>query len=343
MAREEEDFEENRGSDALHTEDNLFQTLQDGLDDHDDDEDELLNIDKPFQSFEEEFEEEEYEEEEEEDKMFPDEEDDDENEEEDDAEFKEEELTVLNKKLGTNFKTVDDLKNSLKSQEEESDLQKEENEYKALTNKVGLYDRYIQLSNEELIREQLISEAKGEKRDITDTDVLDEIEEKLQGMIDLNQLDGYANTLRANLNSNKEKAQSSIDKIDNKRIETQNAISKKNTSDLQDAFAEIFTQQEFMGVTVTKEIIQKAYQSVRTNKFFESVNNSQEMIAKLALFAELEKEISKTANRPTHSDNTKSAFQTLAGNGEKRRRSVTQANGSASSGSADDNLNNFLR
>jgi len=46
---------------------------------------------------------------------------------------------------------------------------------------------------------------------------------------------------------------------------------------------------------------------------------------------------------PTHSDKTKSAFETLAGGGRSQQRSITQANGSASSGNAVDNVLAFIK
>jgi hypothetical protein len=270
---------------------------------------------------------------------------DNENEDEDDDEneFSEKELELLNKKLGTDYKSVDDLKKDFKSADQQSEKEKEENEYKVLTNKIKLYENYIAMDDEKLIREQLLSEASQNKLDITNTEVLDEIEEKIQGLIDLNQLKTMADTLRTNLNFQKEKTESSVQKIDDKRTASENEIARKNTDDLQNAFANIFTANEFLGVTVTKEAIQRAYESVRTNKFFDSVNGNQEMIAKFAMFVEYEKEISKTANRPTQSEKTKSAFDFLSGNERQARRSLTQASGSASSGNSKDNLKGFLK
>lgn len=274
--------------------------------------------------------------------LFNEGEDEDEDEEESN-EFSQKELDVLNKKLGTDYKSVDELKKEFGKSEKEAETEKEENEYKVLSNRVSLYEKYIGMDDERLIREQLLSTASQEKKDITDADVLEEIEEKIQGLVDLNQLKAMAETLRTNLQFSKEKDETLIGKIEDKRSQAEREISAKNTDDLQNAFTDIFTAGKFLGVDVTKEAIHRAYESVRTNKFFDSINNNQEMIAKFAMFVEHEKEISKSSNRPTHSDKTKDAFNFLSGNDKKPRRSIAQANGSASSGSTKDNLMNFLK
>ena len=322
---------------ALDTESNLFDTIENDSDYHEEDDGEIYEQEKSFDEYEEE--ESDDEEDDDEEDLF----DDNSNDDDDSDEFNEKELEVLNKKLGTDFKTVEDLKKSFNAKDEETEQEKEDAEYKRLINNVGLYDRYIGMNNESLIREQLLSEASNAKLDITDSDVIDEIEEKIQGLIDLKTLDSMADTLRSNLQNQKEKTEGSIQKIEDKRNLTEKEISRKNTDDLQNAFTDIFVAGKFLGLDVTKEDIHEAYESVRTNKFFDSVNGNQEMIAKFAMFVKYEKEISKLSNKPTHSDKVKDEFNFLSGNDRKQRRSITQAKGSASSGSSKDDLQAFLK
>jgi hypothetical protein len=256
-------------------------------------------------------------------------------EEEEEEKFSDSELETFNKKLGTDFKSVDDLKKSFQKEEEKSEIEKDEIEYEVLTSRVNLFDRFIKMDNEDLIRNQMISEYASNKKDINSQDIIDEIEEKIEGLKDLDQLDSMANTLRANINGIKEKAQASIDKIDEKRNKAVEITAKQNVENLQNAFSEILEKKEFMGVTVTKDILNEVYKDVRTDKFFARVNNDQGMIAKLAMFVRLEEEISKRANQPTHSDRTKNAFNALAGNSQGKARTLATANGSASGGDMD--------
>ena len=330
--------ENNSGTDALDTEGNLFETIHDNIEDEDDDD--LLGDEmKSFEDYEaeEEDEAEDEDEEEEEDPLFENEEEEEESEEEADIED-------FNKKLGTNFKTIDELKESLKKTDEISEKEKEDAEYRTLNNKVILYDKYIGMDNEELIRNQLLTQARQEKKDIEDKDVLDDIEEQIQGLKDLRQLDSMAETLRSNLQNQKEKVVQSIEKIDSKREKTEQEIARKNRDNLQTVLADIFDKKEFFGVTVTKEDIQDVYKDITTNKFFDSVNGNQEVIAQLALFLKYREQISTITNKPTHSDKLKDEFNTLLGNkGKAQRRSIATAKGSASQGSAEENLLGFLK
>jgi len=331
------------------TEANLFETINDTIEDEDDEENEFME--KTFESFGEDDDDEDLDEDddrvdfEDEDDSDDDDEDDDEDDddEDDDDELTEKQLESFNRKLGTDFKSVEELKKSFKADDDQSASDKEAVEYSSLSNKIVLFDKYIGMDNETLVKNQLISQASSSKKDINDPDVLEEIEEKIEGLKDLDQLDSFAETLRSNLQTQKDKTQVSIDKIEAKQAETENAISQKNTDDLQNALSDIFVQKEFMGVTVSKKDIQDVYKDITNNKFFEGVNGNQEMIAKFAMFVKYEKEISKIANKPTHSENTKKAFDYLAGNGKKERRSLAQAQGSASSGSALENLNNWMK
>jgi hypothetical protein len=324
-------------ADILDPEENLFNTIDDNYNDEEDDGD--LGFDED--SFtNEDFEEEQEEEEENDDSLFNEEE---EEENDDEENFSANELDSFNKKLGTDFKSVEDLKASFQSKETESDEAKEEADYQVLTNKVTLYEKYIGMDNENLVRNQLLSQATAQKKDINDPEVADEIEERLEGLKDLDQLDSMAETLRSNLQSQKERTQNSVDVIDNKRVEVSNASARKNIDDLQNAFTGIFDAKEFLGITVTKEDVLEVYEDIRSNKFFEGVNNNQEMIAKFAMFVKYEKEISKLTNAPTHSDRTKTAFDFLSQNGKRTPRSITSAKGSASSGNPDENTMNFVK
>lgn len=342
----EDQNDETKPSGGLDTESNLFNTIENGsdYDGNDDDYDIRAEFqqEKSFDDFDEddETEEDEDDDDDNDSDLFN---EDDENDDDDSTEFNEQELEVLNKKLGTDFKTVEELKKSFNAKDNESEQAKEDAEYKRLTNNIGLYDTYIKMDNESLMREQYLSEASKEKKDLNDPDVIDEIEEKIQGLIDLKTLDSVANTLRSNLQNEKDKTQLSIQKIDDKRTMTQQEIARKNTDDLQNAFTDIFAQGKFLGMDVTKKDITDAYESVRTNKFFDSINGNQEMIAKFAMFVKYEKEISKLSNKPTHSDKVKDEFNFLAGNTGKQRRSIAEAAGSASSGNAKDDLLAFLK
>jgi hypothetical protein len=340
---------ENEDGNNFNEEENLFNTIENNNYDDDEDNGDLGYDENSFSQYENNDEEEDEDEDEDkgQDNSIFNNDDEDEDEEQDDEdeeqEFSQKELDAFNKKLGTDFKTVNDLKDNFKSKDSESDQSKEEAEYGAMTNKIALYDRYIGMDNEQLIRNQLVSQASADKKDINSNEVNEEIDEKLAGLADLGQLDSMAETLRSNLQSQKDKTQGSIDVIDNKRTAATNEVARKATDDLQNAFSDMLNEKTFMGVTLTKEDILETYENIRSDKFFKDVNSNQEMIAKFAMFVKYEKQISKLTNAPTHSDKTKGAFNFLSENGPGKSRSIASAKGSASSGNANDNLMNFVK
>jgi len=246
------------------------------------------------------------------------------------------EIAALNKKLGTDFKGKEDIKKLLKKDDEVSETEKEDAELKMLTTRVDLFQRYVNMNNESLVRENLLSAAIAAKKDINDQAVLDEIDEKIQGLKDLEQLDSTGELIRQNVKITQTNTQEKIDKITEKRDLAQKAVGKKNTEELQNAFAEIFNGGEFLGVTVTKEDIQDAFKGIRDKSFFERVNKDQGMIARLALFVKFEDQIKKIAGGPTHSDGIKKTLEEITGqNRNAQGRTITTARATASSDSSD--------
>lgn len=340
---EEDENIDNSSTGGFDAETNLFNVIDEDESEEDNDEDDAF-YNKSFEEFANEANvHDDDEDDENQNKVSFDENENIDDDDKEDEDLNDKDLELFNKKLGTDFKSVEDLKKNFNSDEKRSELEKENTEYSILSNRITLFDKYIGMNNETLVRNQLISQAATAKKDINNQDVLDEIEEKISGLNDLEQLDSFAETLRSNLQTQKDKTQNSIDKIDDKRIETEEKIARKNTDDLQNALSDIFIKKEFLGISVTEKDIQDVYKDIRNDKFFERINNNQEMIAKFAMFVKYEEKISKLANRPTQSDNTKSAFNFLEGNSRKQRRSITQASGSASSENAKNNLNDWLK
>lgn len=253
------------------------------------------------------------------------------------------ELEAFNKKLGTNFKSAEELKANFQKEETQTEQQKEDAELQTLSNRVKLFDNYIQMEDKELVRNQFISDARVAGKDINNQDVLDEIEEKIQGSEDLGTLATLATTLRSNLSNAKNNAQQGVDAINSKRQQSQQQTAQQNVASLQTAFADILTEGEFMGIAVDKKILSDVYKKVRSEEFFNSVNNDQRKIARLALFDHLEEEFKKGAKTSAHSDEVKNAFNFLAGSGKGKARTIAQAKNGSASGNGLDNIAAFLK
>lgn len=275
---------------------------------------------------------------------FEEEEDDDDfkfeenEEEEEEGTITDKELEDFNKKLGTNFKTVDELKKSFEKHEVKSEEETDRVELEMLNNKISLFDTYLKMDNEELIRNQFYAEAKQKGKDPSTQEIKDEIEDKIEALKDLDTLDSMANNLRSSLSVIQEKDKEVKTAITSKYQKKSEDIQKQNRTDLQHAFSEILKEETFMGVVVDKETLMDVYKDVRSEEFFKRVNNDQRAIAELALFVRLKEEIKKAANKSTPSDETKKRFNQLAGNGKGNQRSITTASSTASNGGMDEVL-----
>lgn len=215
--------------------------------------------------------------------------------------------------------------------------------YDSLKEKVFLYDKYINMENEDLVRSQLMSEARAKKLDINDPEVIQDIEGKIEGLTELEQLNTMAETIRANLIGQKDKATGSIAQIDQKRELAEKEVAQKNREELEIALSNIFLEKTFLGADIKKEDVLEVYKEIKSGKFHEKVNNNQEMIAKFAMFVKFEDVISKAAKSPTHSDNVRGAFNALIEDKKKNARSVANARGTASGKDHNDNLLAFIK
>lgn len=260
----------------------------------------------------------------------------------DEKEFSEDELATLNKKLGTDFKSSEELKKSFQKEEAKDELQQETTKLQTLTNQVSYIDRFLEMEDEDLVRQQFLFDAQQEKKDVNDQDVLDEIDEKIEGMKELKTLASHAKLLRSDLNTHKTNAEKSIKKIESDRAGREEEVKKANVEGLQNAFAEIYEQKTFMGVPIDQEVIKKVYKDIREDNFFKSVNGDHRKIAKLAMMLELEEQIRKRATAPTPSERNKSAFEHLANNGKEQKRTLAKGSATAS-GSDTDLARNFIK
>ena len=262
-------------------------------------------------------------------------------EDENDQEMSDEDLASFNKKMGTDFKSSEELKKSFNKLDAKNEEEQEAIELTKYQKNVELYDEFIKMDDEQLIRHQLTSQAQLDKKDINSDEVKEEIEDTIAGLKDLNTLKTMADNLRGNLKNLKEKSQQSADKIIDKNNKKAQESSQKKLQEIQSTLTEVFQEGHFMGVEVTKEMMTEVYLDIKSEKFHDRANKDQGLIARLALFERLEEEILKRATAPTHSDKTKSAFAQLVGNDKNKPRNIAQASGSAT-GSDVDNVLAFV-
>lgn len=118
-------------------------------------------------------------------------------------EFTDKDLEAFNKKLNTDFKSSEELKNFLAKDEKAPADQKTDDELIAeAQSTIDLYQGYVSMGDEQLMRERLNAQAVASEKDLNDEDVQIEIEEEIQSMIDSKTISLHAKNLRDSLQVN---------------------------------------------------------------------------------------------------------------------------------------------
>lgn len=254
--------------------------------------------------------------------------------EEEEEEVEDIELDKLNKSLGTNFSSIEELKKSLQK-EVTIDEKKEEdiklNKAQAIVNNLS---DYLKLDNKELVRKNLIALGFNKGKDVSSQEFLDEVEAKIQSLEDNETLDDYAEQTRISVSTAIEKNKAVVDQINGKRQKAEEDERKQNTDSLIAAFTDIHKKGNFFGLQVSTDDIKDVFKKVKDGTFFEDVNKNQEKIAKLALMYYKSEDIEKRATGPTQSDGIEKLGKELGLFGTKqqnnKKASVANANASGS-------------
>lgn len=223
-------------------------------------------------------------------------------------------LEAFNKKMDTDFKTKEDLKDFLKGKTGEDTQETEVKSYEKAKNNIDLYEPIVNLDDESLMREEFkaqeITRARkaGEEVDLESINYT--VEQKVQDLIDSNVLDLRADKLRKILNEKFiNPAKETITAYDKKQEDARIAQEKSDDEKIQNKLAEIYKNKNFYGITPEKDRIAKAYKKVSSGKFIQELQSNKEFQAEVATVVEYLSEIGKKAGGPTHSDGVRSVLE----------------------------------
>jgi hypothetical protein len=261
----------------------------------------------------------------------------DEEEEEEDDEFTKEEIEKFNKRLDTDFKTSEELKNHFKKEDTKTDdPSKEEEEFETATNTIEQFSAFMGLDDEALMRRQYETIAVQKGKDINDDDVADEIEDQVQDLIDSKTISLHAKNLRNDINEKVIKpAESKKSEIETRRAEEKAVAQKTEKEQLQNALAEIY-QSDFFGVKIDKKTLSKVYKDVNSGQFLDGLKSDKKAQAELAVLLAYKPEVYKKATGLTFSDGLKAATEDFDKKQKQNGESaMTKAQKRGTSGSSD--------
>lgn len=242
-------------------------------------------------------------------------------------------LEDLNKKLNTDFKTEEELKNFMKGKEAEETADKDTLALESAKSDLDYYVPLLSLSNEDLMTRQYESMAVQQKKDLNDEDVQFEIEEKVQKLLDSNTLDLYATNLRKEIQSKKVDPANAIQSSITARKE-QEALdfAKTEKEALQNAFAKVYNNQNFFGVKISKEDIAQEYKKVQSGEFMKELQSDKEAVAELALFRRFKETIFGKATGMKYEDGVKAMLDEFKNNVDQKPIPGTSGKRGASAG-----------
>lgn len=245
----------------------------------------------------------------------PEEEDDEEGEEDDelftdesedeiqDDELSEDELASFNKKLNTDFKTAQELKDFLNKGDQKEAANTEEADYEKASNTLEWYEPILKLNDADLMREQYKSIAIGQKKDINDEEVQDEIEDQVQELIDSKTLSLHAKSLRDDIQRKVvDPAKEQKSKIEKARTDREVQKKQSEKEEVQNALADIFKSKNFFGLEPDKEKISQAYKDISSGKFLTEIASDRKALAELAMMRLYKEEIYKKSSGLNYND-----------------------------------------
>ena len=226
-----------------------------------------------------------------------------EEEEEDDEEFTDEDLASLNKKLNKNFQTTQELKDFLSKGEEKKETNTEDEDYQKAVNTLSWYEPIMKLNDEDLLREDFKARYSRSGKDLNDQDVQDEIEDKIEEMIDARTLSLHAANLRKDIQSQViDKFEKQKQEIEKAREERKAAQELSEKEEIKNALADIYNKENFYGVKPDKKTIAKVYESVRSGDFLKTLQSDKKAVAELAMMMEYKETIYKKSSGLNYND-----------------------------------------
>lgn len=204
------------------------------------------------------------------------------------------ELAELNRKLGTNFTDLAELKAKLSSGQSKEEI----NEIQKAERLVEYFNDVLEYDDKTIVRQDRMIKAKAKGIDISTTDFKDQLEAEIEKMED-NEVLGYAaDMLRSQVkierdqNANKIKAHKDSQKLTEQ--ERKDAFKGK----IQKGINDIYKSGTYLGVAVDKEDLLDIYSKIVNNGHIEHLKENPEDAVKFEFFKRNEDLINKVLERP---------------------------------------------
>jgi len=213
------------------------------------------------------------------------------------AQEDQQELDELNAKLGSDFKTLNELKATYKSTDD-----------KGQEATIGKEKRYIgyfkdlldenKYSQEQLIRENKRVSAINNDQDPNSQEVEDRIDEEIAVLRDNGTLEYAAQAIRTELRISLKEKEEVVNSFESGQQLTAKEKADAFKQDLQEGLNDIFKQGKFLGVKPTKDDMIGIYKDISKNKHIEHLKANPKDAVEFALFKKYRDVIMKNLSKP---------------------------------------------
>lgn len=229
----------------------------------------------------------------------------------------------------------------IKKEENQTLEEKHSNELKQLDDYINNANSFLNQPEDKIIeaneRSVLINKYKstGKESQINSEDFNFELEAAIEEIKENSTMKNlYVKNVKNEISNILKEKTNEKEAINTKINEEKDKIINENRTNLQSSFKQIFESENFLGIKVSKEEINKAYNSVNNRELSEQLNNSPELVAKVALFVGLQEKLMNNSTNGTYGEGVKAAIDSLKGNSsaQKTNNPLTQGLSSRNGG-----------
>lgn len=226
------------------------------------------------------------------------------------AEEEAKELAELNAKMGTDFKSRNELNEALKQIDKKEDNNEinEEKKYIAYFSDLLNVQKY---PDDVLVREDKLIAASNAGKNLKDPDVIESIDYEVQQLTDSGALPYAANSIRDTLKRSLNEKQKYVKDFEESQQLTVKQQQDKFKQDLQEGISEVFKQGTFLGVKPTKQDMLDIYRDISKNKHLEHLKAHPKDAVEFALFKKFQEVIKKNLGKPNYEAGVKNTLQEL--------------------------------
>jgi hypothetical protein len=233
------------------------------------------------------------------------------------AESEQKELEELNAKLGSDYKSLKDLKAAYKSEDSNVEVQEIAQDktyidyFKSVLDPKQYDDRRIVFEDKKMI-------AQDAGKDITDPSIIEEINAEVETLEGNGVLSYAAGTLRQTVKEALKQREAKVSAFEQKENDSKKLSDSERKESIQESINEVFKAGDFLGIKPTKEDMIDIYKDISNNKHIEHLKTHPKDAVEFALFKRYKSVMEKNLNKPNYKAGVKNTLEAIGLTGSEQ-------------------------